>query len=137
MTGPALVCWGAHLGWLQLDGTKLAFLHNHISLVVFSLLAIGELIADKLPFIPSRTEPGPLVVRFVFGAACGVALALTGGAGWFAGALLGGIGGVAGAYAGYYLRRWLTLDRGLPDFPIAVLEDLVAVGGGLLIISRF
>jgi uncharacterized membrane protein len=137
MTGPALVCWGAHLGWLQLDGTKLAFLHNPISLIVFSLLAVGELIADKLPVIPSRITPGPLVVRFVFGAGCGVALALSGGAGWLPGALLGGIGGLAGSYAGYFLRRWLTLDRGLPDLPIALLEDLVAIGGGLLIVSRF
>lgn len=137
MTGPALVCWGARLGWLHLDGTKLAFLRNPISLIVFSLFAVGELVADKLPFIPSRIEPGPLVVRFVFGAGCGAALALSGGAGWLAGALLGGIGGLAGAYAGYHLRRWLTVDRGAPDFLVALLEDLVAVGGGLVIIARF
>jgi len=137
MTGPALVCWGAHLGWLTLDGTKLAFLHNPISLIVFSLLAVGELIADKLPFIPSRTEPGPLVVRLVFGAGCGVALAVTGGVGWLAGGVLGGVGGVAGAYGGYFLRRWLTVGKGAPDFPIALVEDVVAIGGGLLIVSRF
>jgi len=137
MTGPALVCWGAHLEWLQLDATKLAFLHNETSLVVFSLLAIAELIADKLPFIPSRIQPGSLVIRFLCAAACGVAVALSGRGSWFAGALLGGIGGVTGAYAGYHLRRWLTLSRGWPDLPVALLEDLVAVGGGLLIISRF
>ena len=45
MTAPAVVAWGAHLGWLHLDGSWLAFLANKISLVVFSLLAIGELIA--------------------------------------------------------------------------------------------
>jgi uncharacterized membrane protein len=137
MTGPALVCWGTHLGWLQLDGTKLGFLHHNISLIVFTLLAAGELVADKLPFIPSRIEPGPLVVRFLFGAACGVALCLSSGAGWLPGALLGGLGGLVGAYAGYYLRRWLTLDRGLPNIVVALLEDAVAVGGGLLIVSRF
>jgi uncharacterized membrane protein len=137
MTAPALVCWGAHLGWLKLDGSKLGFLHNNISLGVFTLLAIGELIADKLPFIPSRTTPGPLVVRFVFGAVSGVALCISGGASWLPGALLGGIGGVAGAYAGYYLRRWLTSDKGLPDFAVALVEDVVAIGGGLLIVSRF
>jgi uncharacterized membrane protein len=137
MTGPALICWGAHLGWLQLDGSKLGFLHNPISLIVFSLLAIGELVADKLPFIPSRIEPGPLVVRFLFGGACGVALCLSTGNGWLAGALLGGIGGVAGAFAGYHLRRELTLGRGMPDLVIALVEDAVAIGGGLLVISRF
>ncbi len=47
MTGPAIICWAASLGWLQLDGSKLAFLHNPISLVVFTLLALGELVADN------------------------------------------------------------------------------------------
>jgi uncharacterized membrane protein len=137
MTGPALICWGAHFGWLQLDGSKLAFLHNPISLVVFSLLAFGELVADKLPFIPSRIQPGPLVVRFLFGAVCGVALCFSAGAAWLPGALLGGIGGVASAFAGYYLRRELTLGRGLPDVAVALAEDIVAIGGGFLIVSRF
>jgi uncharacterized membrane protein len=137
MTGPAVVCWGAHFGWLPLDGSKLGFLHNNISLAVFTLLATGELVADKLPVIPSRVEPGPLVVRFLFGALCGVALCLASGAAWLPGALLGGLGGVAGAYAGYHLRRWLTVGRGLPDIAIALIEDAVAIGGGLLIVSRF
>jgi uncharacterized membrane protein len=137
MTAPAVVCWGAHFGWLKFDGSRLAFLHNNISLGIFTLLAIGELIADKLPSIPSRTTPGPLVVRFLFGAVSGVALCISGGAGWLPGALLGGIGGVAGAYSGYYFRQWLTSGKGLPDFAVALLEDIVAVGGSFLIVSRF
>jgi uncharacterized membrane protein len=137
MTGPAVVCWGAHLGWLQLDGSKLSFLHNPVSLAVFSLLALGELIADKLPFIPSRTTPGPLAVRFLFGGLCGAALCLSNGMAWLPGALVGGGGGVVGAYAGYHARRWVTVGRGLPDFGVALLEDLVAVGGGFWIVSRF
>ena len=71
MTAPAVVAWGAHLGWLHHDGGLLGFFANKISLVIFSLFAAGELVADKLPFIPSRTEPGPLGVRIVFGALCG------------------------------------------------------------------
>ncbi len=137
MTGPAVVCWGAHLGWLQLDGSKLGFLHSPISLIVFSLFALGELIADKLPFIPSRISAGPLVVRFLAGALCGAASCVSSGMAWFLCALLGGVGAVIGSYAGYHARRWLTADKGLPDLPIALLEDLVAVGGGLLIVSRF
>ena len=43
------------MGWLHLDGSWLAFLANKVSLVVFSLLAIGELIADKLPVIPATS----------------------------------------------------------------------------------
>jgi uncharacterized membrane protein len=113
MTGPAIVCWAAHLGWLQLDDSKLAFLHHPIALAVFILLAVGELVADKLPFIPRRTMIGPLMVRILFGVFCSLALILSGEQSHLLlpGAAAGGVGAVAGAFAGYQLRRWLTVGR--------------------------
>src|ERR1700730_11681593 len=77
MTAPAGVAWGAHLGWLHLDGSLLAFFANKISVVIFSLFALGELIADKLPFIPRRTQAGSLGVRMLFGALCGAAICIS------------------------------------------------------------
>jgi uncharacterized membrane protein len=134
MTAPAVVAWGAHLGWLHLEGSPLAFLANKISVVIFSLFAVGELIADKLPFIPPRIQAGPLGVRIVFGAMCGTALCLSSSASPILGALAGGLGGIAGAFAGYAYRRRFSLT--VPDLLLALLEDLVAVGGGLLLVSR-
>ena len=134
MTAPAVVAWGAHLGWLHLQDSHLAFFANKISLVVFSLFAIGELIADKLPFIPPRTQAGPLGVRILFGAMCGAALCISGAASPLLGAILGGLGGVAGAFAGYHYRR--SLSGEVPDLLLALLEDLVAVGGGFLLVSH-
>jgi uncharacterized membrane protein len=134
MTAPALVAWGAHLGWLHLDGSLLAFMGNKISLVIFSLFAVGELVADKLPFIPPRTQAGPLGIRILFGAMCGAAVCISAGASLILGAVLGGLGGVAGAFAGYNYRR--QLSSRLPDLPLALIEDLVAVGGGLLLVSH-
>jgi uncharacterized membrane protein len=136
MIAPAVIAWAAHQGWLHLDGSWLAFLANKISLVIFSLFAIGELVADKLPNIPRRTGAGPLGVRTVFGALCGAALCLSGGASLLVGAILGGLGGIAGAFAGYNYRRLLSRGAKLPDLLIALLEDLVAVGGGLLLLSH-
>ena len=49
LTPPALVCWAAHLGWLHFAGTRLAFIHHRSTLIVFTVLAVAELIADKLP----------------------------------------------------------------------------------------
>ena len=134
MTAPAVVAWGAHLGWLHLDGSLLAFFANKISLVIFSLFALGELIADKLPFIPPRTQAGPLGVRILFGAVCAAAVCISVGASPLLGAFLGGLGGVAGAFAGYHFRR--QFSSLLPDLPLALLEDLVAVGGGFLLLSH-
>lgn len=137
MTGPALVCWAAHLGWLDLSGSHLEFLASTIALILFSLLAIGELVADKLPKTPRRTTPGPLAVRVVLGAICGGAFADAGGASFVWCCLLGGLGGLIGAFAGYTARHVATCDGRFPDLPVAIVEDLIAIGGGLFLVSRF
>jgi uncharacterized membrane protein len=137
MTAPALVCWGAHLGWLHLGGSHLAFLASPIALVIFSLLAVGELVADKLPKIPRRTSSGPLAARVVLGALCGGAFAVAGGASFATCCLLGGLGGLVGAFAGYNARHVATYDGGFPDLPVAIVEDLIAIGGSLFLVSRF
>ncbi len=49
----------------------------------------------------------------------------------------GGLGGVAGTLIGYELRTRLVKALKVPDFLIALLEDVVVVGGGLFLVSRF
>ena len=57
-TAPAAVCWAAHLGWLHLDGSKLAFLGTATAVYISSALAVVELVLDKQPWIGARTKPG-------------------------------------------------------------------------------
>jgi len=54
MTGPAVIAWAVYLGWLHPAGA-LAFVGHTWAVALFTLLAIGELIADKLPTTPNRT----------------------------------------------------------------------------------
>ncbi len=137
MTGPALVCWAAHLAWINLKGSRLVFVESPLATYGFSALALGELVADKLPFIPSRTSPGPLFGRVVLGALSGATLCAATGGSLASGAILGGAGGAIGAFAGYQARARLVKTSRLPDWIIASSEDLIAVGGGLLLVSRF
>ncbi len=137
MMGVALVCWAAHLGWLNLPGTKLSFLASVISLIVFSLLAVGELIADKLPKVPPRVQAGPLVVRVIFGALAASALAAAAGAALVPAMIFGAIGAIVGAYAGYAARKAIVKGLGIRDLPIALAEDAVAILVGLFAVSRF
>jgi uncharacterized membrane protein len=134
LTAPAVVAWGTHVGWLNLHGTSLEFMGSTATVAVFSLLAIGELIADKLPMIPKRTAPAPLMARVVTGGLCGACLCAAMGKSLVAGALLGGIGGIVGAFAGYGIRR--RLDLHIKDVVVAVCEDVVAMGLALFLISR-
>jgi uncharacterized membrane protein len=135
MTAPAVVSWAAHLGWLHLENTGLAFLGSQYTAYILSVLAIGELIADKLPKTPSRKTPGPFIGRIVTGALSGAALgapsqALVGGL------LAGAVGAVAGTLGGYEFRARLVKAIGGNDLPIALLEDVIAIGSALLIVCR-
>jgi uncharacterized membrane protein len=136
ITAPAVVCWGAHLGWLHLEGTKLAFLGHPITLVIITLMAIGEIINDKLPKTPARTSAGGLIPRILFGGFSGAAVAISVGEGVVVGAILGIVGALVGTYAGYHIRHAIVTKANLPDLPVALLEDVIAIAGGLLIISR-
>src|ERR1700681_642189 len=136
MTAPAAVSWAARIGWLHLENTPLAFLGYAVTPCIFTILAIGELIADKLPKTPSRKTPGPFIGRIVTGGLSGaalgaVSLSLTGGL------VAGAFGGMAGTLGGYEFRARLVKATGGKDLPIALLEDLIAVGGAILIVSRF
>jgi uncharacterized membrane protein len=66
---------------------------------------------------------------------CGAALCLSAAASPWPGIVLGALGALAGSFAGYNYR--LRLGTKVPDLVLALLEDLVAVGGGFLIVSRF
>lgn len=137
MTAPAVVCWAAHLHWLDLRGSRLSFLGSTVAVAIVTLLAVGELIADKLPSTPNRTSIGPLVWRAITGALCGAALGVAAGASILMPGIAGALGAIAGAFGGYEVRHRLVRNLKLPDFAVAVAEDLVAIGGGLLLCSRF
>lgn len=136
LAGPAVTSWAAHLGWLSLIGTPMRFMSSIVTVVIFTVLAVVELVADQLPSTPARTAPVGLSARVLMGGLCGATVALAGGESIALGIVLGVAGGIAGAYGGYQVRTRLVKALGVPDVVIAVLEDIVAIGGGLLILSR-
>jgi uncharacterized membrane protein len=134
LTPPALVCWAAYFGWLHFAGTRLAFISNRSTLILFTLLAVMELIADKLPNTPARTAPLGLTARIFLGGASGLALATSVDRRVSFSVLLASLGALAGAFIGYHSRRLLVSKAHVSDFYVAVAEDAIAIAGGLLIL---
>ena len=135
MTPVAVVSWAAHLGALQLQGTGLAFLGFAATPYIVTVLALGELITDKLPKTPSRKVAVQFGTRIVVGALCGAALGLASQA-LVGGIIAGAIGAVVGTFAGAGVRGRLARAFG-KDLPAALLEDVVAIGGAIIIVSCF
>ena len=135
LTAPALVSWAAHLGWLHLEGTPLAFMGSTVAVVIFTIAALVEYVTDTLPKTPARTVPPQVIVRLITGGLSGACVGLSGGTSLLAGAILGAIGVLIGTYGGYHLRQRLLNALNVKDILIAIPEDLVAIGLAYLIVS--
>ena len=136
LTPPAAVAWAVYLGWLTL-ARPLSLIGSLPTVIILSLLAITEIMVDKLPNTQNRTAPPGLIARIVTGGLTGACVSLGGGKSALVGAGLGVIGGIAGCFGGYQIRARLVKSLRWPDFNIAMVEDLIAIGGSLLIVSRF
>jgi uncharacterized membrane protein len=136
LTPAAAVAWAVYLGWLTLT-RRLSLVGSLPAVIILSLLAITEIVFDKLPNTPNRTAPAGLIARIVTGGFTGACVSLGGGRSALAGAGLGVIGGVVGCFGGFHVRARLVKSLRQPDFYIALLEDLIAIGGSLFIVSRF
>jgi uncharacterized membrane protein len=135
LTAPAAVSWAARLGWLHLENTGLAFLGSAAAPYILSVMAIGELIVDKLPKTPSRKAPPGFVARVASGALCGAAIGASGES-LAGGLVLGVLGAVAGTLGGAEFRSRLVRATGGKDLPVALLEDAIAICGAFLIVSH-
>ena len=136
LTAPAATAWAAYFGWLKLE-RPLSLIGSVPAVAIFTLLAVVELVADKLPQTPSRTSPPGLIARIVMGGLAGACVAAGGAQGIFLGVLLGATGGVVGCFAGYQARIRLVKALHTRDIYVALVEDLVAIAGSLWVVSLF
>jgi uncharacterized membrane protein len=128
MTPMAVLCWFAYAGDLPVHRSWAFWTTRLVTAIVFSVLALGELIGDKLPNTPNRTSPFALLARMAFGGLVG-AIAATGLHGpALEGIVLGVISAVAGAFLGFHLRQFLVKERAFKDLPVALVEDALTIG---------
>jgi uncharacterized membrane protein len=134
MTATTVLCWYAWLGLLPQHGWTF-WAGNLISVIVFTLMALGEYVADTLPMTPSRTTPPQVLARLLFGSVAGALAARSQLEPAAGGVLFSAIGVLIGTYGGHRLRmvgaRWLGRD-----LPIALSESALALGLALLAAHR-
>jgi uncharacterized membrane protein len=91
-----------------------------------TLSAIGELVIDKLPFIPPRTDAGQFAGRLLFGAIAGAIGARHDDQPLSAGAAAGALAAAISATIGTSLRQMLPEVSSLPSISVALVEDAIA-----------
>lgn len=133
LTAPAVVAWGAMLGWIDVADKWSDWIAHPITVTVLTIFALGELVTDQLPQTPSRKVPPQFIARLVTGGFSG---AVIGSAFFhtFSATGAGIIGAVLGTLGGAMLRSRLSGARNGNDRPGAFTEDVLAVGVGLLVV---
>ena len=117
------------------DGLENNPLASPNTAAIFRVLAAGEIIADKLPFMPARTSPPSLLARAGSGALVGATLFAARKEPPALGAVIGAAAAVASAFAMLYLRRNAGRKLNVPDPVVALAEDALAIGGGLSVLN--
>jgi uncharacterized membrane protein len=132
LTAPAIVAWGAFLGWIDVDGKWSEWIAHPITVTVLTIFLLVELVTDQLPKTPSRKTAPQFITRLIMGAFAG---AIIGSASFHTFSALGAgmIGAVLGTLGGAEVRQRVASARSGQDRPGAILEDIVAVGGGFLV----
>jgi uncharacterized membrane protein len=134
LTPPAVVAWGACLGWLDVSDKWSHWVGSWITVAVLTVLLVVELVTDQLPKTPSRKTTPQFATRLVTGAFAG---AVIGSAFHHTFIAIGGgiIGAVLGTLGGYEARKRLVERNGGHDLPVALTEDAVAVLGGFAVVA--
>jgi len=131
-TPMAVLCWFAYAGYVPLDGTWAFWVASLATAIAFTVLALAELVGDKLPRTPDRTSTGPLLARLVCGGLIGGIVAASLNGSGTEGVILGVGGALVGAFGGHLVRREIVERSGGKDWPVAVAEDMVTVGFAVL-----
>jgi uncharacterized membrane protein len=134
MLAPAIVSWFARENLLATGNTYLALMGYTITAVGFTLLAVCELVVDKLPKTPSRKQPLPFAIRILTGSLVGATVGATGDK-VVLGIVCGAVGAVVGTLGGAAARAKLAVIFGR-DYRAAILEDLVGIGIALFAILK-
>ena len=136
MAAPAVLGQLSRRGALDEVAGPLALVTKPGFAAVSGAMALGEFVADKLPFTPNRTAAGPLLGRAFTGGISGAVVCSAKRKSVLLGALIGAAAAVGAAYGAYQLRKQVVASVHLPDAVIALAEDAVVGGLGIALTSR-
>ena len=131
-TAPAVVSCAAHLGWLPLGNTALAFLGSVWAVCILTVMVFVETVVDQLPSTASRTVPVQFGGRIITAALSGAAIAAPAESA-IAGGIAGIVGAVIGTLSGLAARTKLAAAF-RNDTPAGLIEDAVAIVGAIVIV---
>jgi uncharacterized membrane protein len=118
----------------DLAESPLKFMQSDTTSLVFKVLAVGELVGDKLPTTPNRTATPGVIGRCVSGALAGASIFKASRNNALAGAIIGSVAALGSTFGCYYLRKFAGAKTGIIDPIIGGIEDALVAGAGACLI---
>ena len=123
MSGPATITRRAAREPKGFEGTIFGWLTKRPVAVLATLGQVGEMVLDKLPILPNRIDPLPLLGRALLGGSASATAFVEARRPVVLGIALGAGAAVASAHLFYRLRIGASDGLHLPDLVGAVVED--------------
>jgi uncharacterized membrane protein len=115
----------------NLDRSPLRFMQSKNVAIALKVMAVGEIIGDKLPSAPNRIKPAVLGFRVLSGALAGASVYKATGGKAAMGALIGGAAAFASTFGSFFLRKGTVKSSGLMDPIVGAIEDALVIGSGI------
>jgi uncharacterized membrane protein len=115
----------------ELTHSSLRFMESDSLATVLKVLAIGELIVDKLPFTPPRIKSFSVSARVFSGGLSAAAISKAKGNSVIAGAILGSAAAFVATFLFYFLRKKAGEKLNVYDPLLGAFEDALVIGAGL------
>ena len=119
----------------NLEQSPLSFMQSKTVANTLKIIAISELVVDKLPSTPNRIKPAGVVFRCLAGALAGASINKATGGKVITGALLGASSAFVSTYLSYMLRKATVKNTGIIDPIIGAVEDALVIGAGVGLIQ--
>jgi uncharacterized membrane protein len=118
-----------------LSGSPLKFMQSIKVATGLKIAAIGELVGDKLPFTPNRTEAGGVIGRCLSGALAGATIYKANSKNMAIGVLIGSAAAFASTFGCYFLRKTIVKNTHIDDPWIGALEDTIVISSAIVLIK--
>jgi uncharacterized membrane protein len=137
MSAPALIShYLANRFTYRLSKSPLWFIKSPAVSRGLKLMAVTEMLGDKLPVMPDRISPSALTGRGISGGLVGATIYKTNGGTLLTGAVIGCAAAIAATYASFYLRKYIKNNTSLSNPALGIIEDVIALSAGIGMLKK-
>ncbi|HEY0245848.1 MAG TPA: DUF4126 family protein [Mucilaginibacter sp.] len=115
----------------SLESSPLSFMQSETVSKALKVIALSEIVMDKLPSTPNRIKASVIGARCLSGALAGASIYKASGGNAIAGVLLGATAAFASTFGSFYLRIGATKKSKLFDPVVGAIEDALVIGAGV------